>query len=222
MSPFLLALLPALLLTLIGLLALSACGRRLRRRRPMAALPHGLFGVLLLLAAVLLGVIAASVFHYQRLLGEEQVASLTLREVGPQRFAARLDTADGRHRTFELLGDQWQLDARLLRWKLPAQIAGAPNLYRLERLSGRYQDIQQEREAERSVHDLAADAFPDLWTLKRQFPQWLGFVDAEFGSGTYLPMLDGARYDVSLGPRGGLVARPADEKTAEQLREQGW
>lgn len=222
MTPFLLALLPALALLVIGLLALAASASRLRRRRLFAALPSGLLGVAMLLAAALLGGLSATLFHFHRLTSEEPVATLTLRELGPQRFAARLETADGRHRTFELLGDQWQLDARLLRWRLPALLAGAPNLYRLERLGGRYQDIQQEREAERSLHDLAGNAFPDLWTLKRQFPQWLGFVDAEFGSAAYLPLIDGARYHVTLGPRGGLVARPADPDTEQLLRQSGW
>lgn len=222
MSPFLLLLLPALLLLLFGLLELSTCGRRLRQRRRMRAVPHGLIGVSLLIAALALGGLSATLMHYQRLGGQETVARLTLRQLEPQRYAVRLDGADGRHRSFELLGDEWQLDARVLRWRLPALLAGAPNLYRLERLSGRYGDIKQEREAPRSVHALAEDAFPDLWTLRRQFPDWLDFVDADFGSAAYLPMLDGARYEVTLGPRGGLVARAADGETEALLKAAGW
>lgn len=222
MSPFLLILLPALLLALLGLLAVFGSLRRARSRRPLAALTQGTVGVCLLLLALLFGGLAATIVHYQRLTGEQSVATLSLRQLGPQRFAARLDRADGQHRSFELFGDQWQIDARVLRWRLPALLAGAPNLYRLERLSGRYQDIDDERQAPRSLHDLADDGYPDLWALKRQFPQWLGFVDAEFGSATYLPMLDGAHYTVTLGPRGGLVARPADDQTERLLRAAGW
>lgn len=222
MSPFLLLLLPALLLLLFGLLELSTCGRRLRQHRRLRAVPHGLIGTSLLVAALALGGLAATLMHYQRLGSEETVARLTLRELAPQRYAVRLDGADGGHRSFELLGDEWQLDARVLRWRLPALLAGAPNLYRLERLSGRYGDTKQELEAPRSVHALSEDAFPDLWTLRRQFPDWLDFVDADFGSAAYLPMLDGARYEVTLGPRGGLVARAADPQTADLLRAAGW
>jgi hypothetical protein len=222
MSPFLLLLLPALLLLLFGLLELAACGRCLRRRRRLRALPHGVVGSALLIAALALGALSATLWHYQRLGEQETVAQLTLRQLAPQRYAVRLDTADGRHRSFELLGDEWQLDARLLRWQLPALLAGAPNLYRLERLSGRYGDIKQEIDAPRSVHALAEEAFPDLWTLRRQFPQWLQFVDADYGSAAYLPMLDGARYEVTLGPRGGLLARPADAETEALLQAAGW
>jgi hypothetical protein len=222
MSPYLLVLLPALLLLLLALLEFGVSGRRLRCRRVASALPHGLMACCLLLGALLLAVIAGSIFHYQRLASDEPVARIGLRELGPSHFVAELETADGRQRRFELLGDQWQLDARLLRWRLPALLAGAPNLYRLERLSGRYSDAQQEREAPRSVHELGADAFPDLWTLRQQFPQWLTFVDADYGSGAYMPMLDGAHYELSLGPRGGLVARAADAETAELLQRTRW
>jgi hypothetical protein len=222
MSPFLVALFPALFLLLLAALFGSGCARRLRHRRRLEALPHGLIALCLLLAALALGALAATLFHYRQLAQEETVAHLTLRQIEAQRYAVRLDTADGRHRTFEVRGDQWQLDARVLRWKLPALLAGAPNLYRLERLSGRYADIAQEREAPRSLHDLTGDPFPDLWALRRQFPQWLGFVDAEYGSAAYLPMVDGARYEVTLGPRGGMIARPADARTEVLLRDGGW
>src|SRR5690606_22564180 len=119
-------------------------------------------------------------------------------------------------------GDQWQLDARVIRWSVPALLAGLPPLYRLERLSGRYVNLDQEREAERTVHALDARAFPDLWTLKRPHPGWLPFVDADYGSAAYLPLLDGARYTITLNARGGLVARPADDETAGLLRHAGW
>jgi hypothetical protein len=35
-------------------------------------------------------------------------------------------------------------------------------------------------------------------------------------------MLDGATYDVFISPRGGLVAKPADDATERLLDEAGW
>ncbi len=211
--------LAALLPLLTGLLL----GWRWRRGRGWGSkLIRLLASGLLLLSATLLGVLGAALFGYSRLLQEAEVATLAVQQLAPQHYAVQLDTPDGQRQRFELRGDQWQLDARVLRWKLPALLAGAPSLYRLERLSSRYVDVAQEREAARSVHDLGAQAFPDLWTLRRQFPQYLDFVDADFGSGAYLPLVDQARYSVSLGPRGGLVARAADAETQALLKAQGW
>jgi len=194
-----------------------------RHRRGRASrLVRGLLSALMLCFAAAIGLLCVSLLGYARLLQDADVARLEFRQLAPQRFELVLTARDMPAQRFELAGDEWQLDARVLRWQLPAALAGAPPLYRLERLSGRYADIDQEREAVRSVHSLSDHAFPDLWTLRRQFPEALAFVDADFGSAAYLPMLDGARYAVRLNPRGGLVAQPADEETRRKLREAGW
>ena len=62
----------------------------------------------------------------------------------------------------------------------------------------------------------------DLLDLKRRFPQWLPWIDADYGSGAYLALVDGGEYTVSLAPAGGLVARPANALTEQKLRAAGW
>src|SRR5690606_13124189 len=223
--PFAPATLAFVLAALCALLALRqgvVCRRHWRQRRRAGAGLRLLFLVVALLLALALAGLGTGLRGYARLLADAPVAELAVRQLGPQRFAVRLLRADGSERSVALAGDQWQLDARVIRWSVPALLAGLPPLYRLERLSGRYQDIGQEREAERTVHALDDDAFPDLWTLKRLHPGWLPFVDADYGSAAYLPLLDGARYSVVLNARGGLVARPADADTAALLEQAGW
>jgi len=221
MSPSLFVLIPATACAGLALFLLLGAWRNRRR----TALGTGLRTLLALgfaLAALGLGGIGLSIRYYLTLEGEVTVAELAFRELAPQRFEVRLTTADNRTRTLELAGDQWQLDARVLSWKLPAVLAGAPPLYRVERISGRYRDIAQERESERSVHALDGGPLPDLWVLKGRFPGWLPFVSAHHGSAAYLPMRDGARFVVTLGGRGGLVARPADETTRQWLESTHW
>lgn len=223
--PFAPATLAFALAVACALLALrqAVVGRRRWRQRR-----RGNAGVRLLLVALALALALAfaglgtGLRGYHRLLADAPVAELGVRQLGPQRFAVRLVRAGGGEQRFAVAGDQWQLDARVIRWSVPALLAGAPPLYRLERLSGRYQDIAQEREAERTIHALDTRAFPDLWTLKRQHPGWLPFVEADYGSAAYLPLLDGARYTVALNARGGLVARPADAATSVLLEQAGW
>jgi hypothetical protein len=43
------------------------------------------------------------------------------------------------------------------------------------------------------------------------------WVDADYGSGAYLPLVDGGRFNVTLAAAGGLVARPADAETAGKI-----
>ena len=212
----------AVVLALVALGQGVSCRRRLRERRRVAAALRALWLAIALVLALAMGGLGTALLGYSRMLGDATVAQLQVREVGPQRFAVRLTRADGWHHSYVVAGDQWQLDARVIRWTIPGTLAGLPPLYRLERLSGRYEDIGQEREAERTVHALDRNAFPDLWTLKRQHPGWLPFVDADYGSAAYLPLLDGAHYEVALNARGGLVAKPADEATRVRLEEAGW
>ena len=136
-----------------------------------------------------------------------------------QRYAVALITPDGMRREIELAGDDWQLDARVIKWNPTAVVLGAPPLYRLDRIGGRYRDAALERTAPRTVVALAATPAPlDLWHLKRCFPDWLPWIDADYGSAAYLPLVDGGRFAVTLAAAGGLVARPSDEDTAERVR----
>lgn len=221
MSPSLFVLIPAVSCAIFALILIAGMRRSLRRRAPVGTGLRGLLALGFALAALGLFALALSIWHYLALERETTVAQLSFQSLGPQHFQARVVTADGRQREFVLNGDEWQLDARVVTWQLPALLAGAPPLYRVERLSGRYRDIAQERDAERSVHALDDGAL-DLWTIKQQFPRYLPFVDAHYGSATYLPMFDGASYTVSFAGRGGMVARPADEQTQQQLERARW
>ncbi len=207
---------------LIGLIGLVLLFGGQKRRRGESRWFRRLLGFTVMLIAGVVGLLTATVWNYSRLFDDVPVATIALSQKGPQRFSAQLVSAYGDTQTYPLLGDEWQLDARVVRWKLPAMLVGAPPLYRLERLSGRYGDPKQELSSPRSVHALTRDNPLDIFELKKRYTRWLPFVDARFGSATYLPMLDGARYQVSYAPSGGLVAKPADQKTYELLQAAGW
>ena len=202
-------------LALFGLLVVRSGGRhgRLRTLR-------WLLGLICIVAALTLGVAGLLLRQYVWLVEDVPVANLQIRQLGTQAFEATLRAGDSPPKVLELRGDEWQLDARVLRWRLPAALAGVPPVYQLERLSGRYGDPKQELTSQRTVHDLRAAW--DFWTVKQKYLARLPIADARWGSAAYLPMLDGASYTVFINPRGGLVAKPADEKTEALLRLAGW
>jgi hypothetical protein len=150
------------------------------------------------------------------------VASLSARQLGPQQFAVRIDLPDGTHRSADLHGDEWQLDAHVIKWTPRAVALGAQPLYRLDRLASRYRDATQAQTTTPSVVALNEDSIVDLWRLKQQFPRWLPWIDADYGSAAYLPLVDNGTYTATLSASGGLVARPADAATAEKLKASGW
>ena len=80
--------------------------------------------------------------------------------------------------------------------------------YRLDRLSGRYFSLEEENKLERTLHQLNPGSRQlDIWQMLQSSGNSLGFLDASYGSATYLPMVDGALFAVSLSNTG-LLARP--------------
>jgi hypothetical protein len=206
----------AALALLFALVQLVALRHRLRARRPFAAILRTVFVLVGLGLALLLAGAGWSLRGY-RLLGEEApVVTLDARILSPQRWSLTLTWPDGQRRDVDLAGDAWRIEALVLKWKLPAVLAGLPPLYRLERLSGRYDDVADEMSAPRTVIDFRPTGGWDLVALAREHPDWLPMVDTVYGSGAYLPLVDGGHYTVSLMRTGALVARP-DEETAEKL-----
>ena len=195
-------------LAIFGVLLLALACQRLFRARFIAAGTSALTGITLLAVAAVAFIISLNLHTYARLTHEEPVAEIVFESRGPQHYRATLtQVPSGQMQMFVLAGDEWQLDARVLKWKGWANLLGLDAQYRLERVAGRYRDLQQERRKERTVYPLSENPGVDLWELSTDYPQWLPFVDAVYGSATYLPMADGARYEVSI-TQSGLVARP--------------
>lgn len=197
-------------LGLSGLAFIALAVSRARRRRFAAAGAHGAAGCCAVFLGGALVAVALNLYTYQRLTYERVIADVSFRQFEPKGFGATLDTDDGNDpRRFVLRGDEWQIDARVLKWHGFANLLGLDSHYRLERLSGRYADLAVERSGPRSVFTLARPAGLDLWDIARRHERWIPLVDAVYGSAAYLPMADGARFEVSI-TQSGLIARPAN------------
>ncbi|MCA6060923.1 cation/multidrug efflux pump [Thalassolituus sp. ST750PaO-4] len=177
----------------------------------------GTVGLVLLVSSIVAVFMLVDIWSYKQLLKEEPLVSVSVYQLDDQVFDLTLVDTDNHERRFKILGDQWQLDVRLLVWNGPFAALGATPLYRLDRLSGRYLSLEQERTAERSVYSLAESRWFDLWDSLRHHKHWL---DAQFGSAVYMPLVNGAVYSVQLSPKG-LIARPLND-VAEQALQGEW
>ena len=183
--------------------------QRVWRRRIVAGSLEGLVGLLLLAVAALMAAISINLYTYDRLTHESKIAEISFQVIGPQHFGAVV-TLKNKGEILDLRGDEWQIDARVLKWRGMAVLIGFDTLYRLDRLSGRYRDITQERTGPRTVHSLSEEKGLDLWMIGRRYAHWIPWVDAVYGSATYMPMVDGASYTVSVSSTG-LLARPSND-----------
>lgn len=196
--------------TLLAVFFVLAMFRQLRRRRVVRASGSFAGGV----AAASLGgagfVLLSSLYSYGQLTGEQAVGLIEFTQQKPGQFTARLMIDGEIDRLLPIAGDEWQIDARVVTWKPPMTILGLDPIYQLERLSGRYADVGREVSEPRTVHSLAGESPLDVWDIARRFPVLMPGVDAYYGTATYVPMADGARFEISLS-RDALIARPANE-----------
>jgi hypothetical protein len=200
----------------IALVHLVTARQRLHERRHMAASGHALLLVIFIVLGVGMGTMAISLRGYRFLDEEEPVVQIESHILAPQRWALTLAWPDTSTRKVMLAGDDFRIETVVLKWKLPAMLAGVPPLYRLDRISGRYDDANQDMTAPRTDIDFNHAGQLDLLDLRKRFPRWLPEVDTVFGSGAYLPLVDSGRYSVSLMRTGALVARP-DDATAQRI-----
>lgn len=178
---------------------------------------RGMFGLLLLGVALAIGLLAYDVFRYQQIMLEQVIATISFKKLGEQHYEALLVDGNGDEERFTLHGDQWQLDARVVKLKGYLSTFGIRPGYRLERIGGRYYDLEQEHSAKRSVYALNESLYGvDVWQWINKYPQWIPIVDAVYGSATYLPMADTALYEVSLSSSG-LLARPLNDSAEKAI-----
>jgi len=201
---------------LLGLLFFVAAIRRLRRRRVMGGMAHGAAALIFFLAAACAVLIGSNLRTYQRLSYEQPAGELQLSRVADRRFDAVLSYPDGERANFPLRGDEWQVDARVLKWHAFANLVGFDAAYRLERISGRYSNIEDERIQPRTVYELHSPGRIDPWELIHRYRAWVPWMDALYGSATFLPMADGALYEIKVS-QSGLVARPLNQAAREAV-----
>lgn len=165
------------------------------------------FGVIL--AGLYVLVIAVNLSSYHSLVGMQTVATISTQRQADQIWQVTLNSDDGVSTVRTLQGDQWQIDVRIIRFSGPLRWLDIASGYRLERLSGRYTSLEQERSSPRTAITLSEPIWPDLWQWDREVN--LPFVEAVDGNATFMPMRDGAVFDVKLSSSG-LVSVPMNEQ----------
>jgi hypothetical protein len=172
---------------------------------PLRFAARTLIGLLFLSCGALLGTIAVGVQGFRSLTHEEVAARLSVRPTSAQHFTSTIHFPDGRQQTFVIAGDEIYVDAHVLKWKPIAAFLGLHTAYELGRISGRYRDIGQERSGVRTVYSLGAERSVDLFDI-RQRHAFLGpFLDAEYGSATFVPVTRPAELEVRVSTTGLLM-----------------
>jgi hypothetical protein len=84
-------------------------------------------------------------------------------------------------------------------------VFGLHTAYELDRVAGRYHDLTQERSADRTVYAIGVEKTMDLFNLRRRYTFLAPLLDAEYGSGTFVPVSKPAGFEVRVSTSGLLI-----------------
>lgn len=182
---------------------------------------RGTAGLLLAALAFYLALVAASLFTYQAVADSKPLATVSFENAGPQAWQVTIAEPNGDRRSYEVLGDLWQLDVRLLRYSGIGALFGTSPSFQLERISGRYLSVEDESSKDHSDYMLATEPFLgfDLW--QRAADHGSLIVDALRSNVALVPMAEGAIFEVTLGEDDVLELRAANSAAEDALKSVG-
>jgi hypothetical protein len=171
---------------LLCVIFLFAFFTSLRKKRFFGAVRNFTFAVLMLTLSLLFGTISISIQGYNALTREELAATVEIFPVSKQIFMARITFPDSSEKQYKLEGDEFYIDAHILKWKSLANLFGLHTFYELDRIAGRYTDIEDETNKNRTVYSVAEDKLINAFDLRLKYPFLSFLVDAEYGSASFI------------------------------------
>ncbi|MFP5349263.1 MAG: hypothetical protein ACLGHO_05420 [Gammaproteobacteria bacterium] len=201
----------ALALALFALAFLWSAFGALRHARLLKLTGTLATALVLLALAAALGTLALATRGYQALTHETVAATVEVWPEGPKRFRVRVQTPQGTTKEFQLAGDEFYIDAHILKWKPFANVLGLHTAYELDRVTGRYRELGDERAAPRTVYGLAQEKPMDLFALRQRYGALAPLLDAEYGSATFVPADRPQRLEVRVSTSG-LLIRPVERR----------
>jgi len=136
---------------------------------------------------------------YTSLTQEQLIATLTFDSIPNQSqiFIAHLNDAEGsKLDDYTLFGDQWRMDAGFVKMKYWANVFGVDSKYTLNRLEGRYKNIDDQNKKQHKSYQLEEHSLLDTMSL---------FIDTTYGSSVYKDIKLNTKYSVYKTPTGLMV-----------------
>ncbi len=177
----------------------------LRRKKFLGSVIRLLLSALFLTLAALFGTITIATVGYRALTYEETAATVRIEPLAAKSFMAYFVFPDGRHASYKLAGDELYVDAHILKWKHFVNILGLHTAYELDRVTGRYIDVQDELVSPRTVFLLSQDKPLNMFNLRQRYFFLARLLDAEYGSATFINSDKPAIFEIRVAATGLLI-----------------
>ncbi|MGB5849339.1 MAG: hypothetical protein WBH40_12675 [Ignavibacteriaceae bacterium] len=177
----------------------------IRKRKVLGAVRNFTFTFLMLVLALLFATITVSLKGYQALTHEELAATVEIMPVSDQKFIARFTFPDSTIAKFELAGDELYVDAHILKWKSLANLFGLHTFYELDRVAGRYSEIEEETSKDRTVFSLGKEKMVNIFDLRLEYELLSFLLDAKYGSASFVNVSNSAKFNIMVSTTGLLI-----------------
>jgi|HubBroStandDraft_5_1064220.scaffolds.fasta_scaffold38975_2 hypothetical protein len=186
--------------------------------RPARGAGHLMVGSPLALLGLGVALVALNTQSFARLTHENDVADVSVKRLDASKntYRVTIQRLDGPQQTLtcDLQGDEWEMAARVQKWKPWANVLGLDTTYTLDQVSNKYYDASRGNGRPITACDLRGPA-P---AVDQYVPNsWLNWIVGQsyteqrrFGSAAYMPLTDGAAYKVVM-TQSGLNAEPAND-----------
>ncbi len=201
----------AILFAFLSLIFLIAAFAAARKRKIFTAGTSLLTALLMLSMSALIGTISIAIQGYQALTYEAVAATVKITPVGVQQFTANVILPDGSRKIFSLAGDELYIDAHILKWKPWANILGLRTSYELDRIAGRYAAVSDETSKPHTAYTLSREKPVNMFELRRRFAVLDPFLDAEYGSATFINTNTAEEVRVMVSTTGLLIRKAEKE-----------
>ena len=201
---------------LLSLIFFIATVAALRKKKLFSSAFRFLLALLALSSAGLLGMIVIATEGYRALTHEEIAAVVKTEPIGAKWFTAHFRFPDGHEASYRLAGDALYVDAHILKWKPIVNILGLHTAYELDRVTGRYMDLKEERESIRTVFLLSRAKPMNMFTLRQHYSLLRPLLDAEYGSASFINADKPAHFEISVSTTGLLIRKVGREAVPQQ------
>lgn len=168
-----------------------------------------LVALLFLSLSALFATLSVATQGYRALSFEQVAAEVELIPMGQQGFSAHFRFPDGRDTVFMLSGDEFYIDAHILKWKPIVNVLGLRTAYELDRVGGRYRALADEQAKARTIFALSRPKRFDMFELRQRYALLAPLLDAAYGSATFIGADAPARFEVRVSSSGLLIRQVA-------------
>ncbi len=144
---------------------------------------------------------------YQALTYEHSIASVSITPKGGQYFVAVVKLVNMPEQFFHLAGDEVMFEANVLKWKPWSNILGLKTAFRLDRIRGRYVNIEDEKNKPMTLFPLTQDQSSDIAEWRDKYQPLSFLLDVEHGSASFASADRKKSFNLMM-TTNGLLLRP--------------